>query len=90
MVFTQTDGLLAIPVKFAEWELHCFFYKFAYKFKSENKKVIVISPMPNAFYEEDYDPNAERSPGDVVCGYRIENASGLIGSLERKTLLTYS
>ena len=86
MVFTPCGGLHVVPFKFFRHEWFRFFFKFDYRFESDNKKVIIVSPMPRALYEKDYHPNAEMDPGGTVNGYRIQNATGFISALRRKTM----
>ena len=86
LIFTQNGGLHIIPFKFRGVSWFHFTSKFEYRFDSNNKKLLIISPMPDALFKENYHSEAEIYSGWSVYGYKILNASNLFGALRRGTI----
>ena len=57
-------------------------------FESENEKILIVLPVPKDIYVSD--GNSQPRPadtGDKAGDYRIYNATGFLGGLERDSIV---
>ena len=86
IVFSDKGNLLRqITFKVFNAELFHFMSKVDYDFESENKKVIVVLPMPRTIYASVMEsPPRLADNGEKVGKYTVYSASGFLNMLDRE------
>lgn len=87
-MFISEGGICTFVHTLIVFKIKIFSYNttFKFDFESENKKIVIINPVPNDIMNA-YDGSVTTlDNGDVIGGYKIFTASGFLNALERNCI----
>lgn len=87
-MFISEGGICTFVHTFILFKMKVFSYNTSYKFdfESENKKIIIINPVPNDIFNAFDGRVVSLDNGDVIGGYKIFTGSGFLNALERNCI----
>ena len=87
-MFISEGGICTFVHTLIVFKIKIFSYNttFKFDFESENKKIVIINPVPNDIMNA-YDGSITTlDNGDVIGGYKIFTGSGFLNALERNCI----
>ncbi|MBQ2826643.1 MAG: hypothetical protein IJF13_05415 [Clostridia bacterium] len=88
IIFSENgDALCKHTFRLLRFELFSVLSRIDYGFESENEKILIVLPVPKDIYVSDGDSQPRPADtGDKAGDYRIYNATGFLGGLERDSI----